>query len=64
MMPVWLAVTLLTVSLLVGVAIGFGTTGELEPLLEPVVALFAGPGPEKYYLVPIDYNPFLPFFDI
>ena len=64
MMPIWLAVTLLAVTLLVGIAIGLGATGELEPLLEPVVAFFAGSGPKKPSLVPIDYNPFLPYWDI
>ena len=25
---------------------------------------YAAPGSEGYYLVPIDYNPFLPFWDV
>ena len=45
-----------------GFTIGLAVTGQLEPILEPVLALFdepAAPG-----LVPIDYNPFLPYWNI
>ena len=40
---------------------------RLEPFLEPVVAYFSHEHRQqqpKPSLVPIDYNPFLPFFDI
>ena len=47
-------------ALLVGLMIGVGVTG---PLLEPILVYFF-PEPENYILVPVDYNPFLPFFEI
>ena len=53
--------TLLTRSVAVamlfgGFTIGLVVTGWLEPILEPILALFAEP--PKYILVPVDYNPF------
>ena len=53
---------LLAAALLIGVIIGVSGAARLEPFLEPIVTLFAGP--EEYILVPIDYNPFLRGFDI
>ena len=58
---------LAVVVFLVGVTIGLEVTGRLEPFLEPVVAYFSHEHrqqPPKLRLVPVDYNPFLPYFDI
>ncbi len=54
---------LLAVTLLVGVMIGLGTTGELEPFLEPIlVYLFAEDAPTAsgLSLMPVDFDPFDP----
>ena len=58
------ALFILAAILLVGVTIGLKATGRLEPILEPFLTVFAGPEGSRFYLVPVDYNPFLPGFDI
>ncbi len=55
---------LAVVTFLVGVTIGLEVTGRLEPFLEPILAFFAGPEEPKFYLVPVDYNPFPDELDI
>ena len=47
---------LLATVLLVGITIGLGVPDRLEPFLESILYLFAGP--EEYWLEPVDYNPF------
>ncbi len=54
---------LLAAVLLAGVTIGLGTTGELEPFLEPIlVYLFAEDAPTAsgLSLMPVDFDPFDP----
>ncbi len=42
-----------------GVVIGLVVTGQLEPILEPILVYFS-PEPENYGLVPVDFDPFDP----
>ena len=51
---------LLVAALLVGVMIGVGITGRLEPFLEAILTVFAGPEGSRFYLVPVDFDPFDP----
>ncbi len=48
---------LLAAVLLVGVTIGLGIAGRLEPFFEPILVYFS-PEPQKLWLEPVDYNPF------
>ena len=47
-----------------GFTIGLEVTGRLEPFLEPILAFFAGPEEPRFYLVPVDFNPFPDELDI
>ncbi len=49
---------LLLAAVLSGFAIGVVVTGSLEPVLEPILALFDESS--KFYLEPVDYDPFDP----
>ena len=52
---------ILAVTLLVGIVIGVGVTGRLEPVFDSMLALFAGPVElDKPSLVPVDFDPFDP----
>ncbi len=48
--------------LFAGFTIGLVATGWLKPNLESILALFSEP--EKFYLVPVDFNPFPDELDI
>ncbi len=45
-----------------GFTIALVVTGRLEPVLEPILALFDEP--PKYILVPVDYDPFAPCYAV
>ncbi len=50
---------LLAAVLIVGVTIGMGVTGGLEPFLEPIL-VHLSPKPKPPSLVPVDFDPFDP----
>ncbi len=58
----WRRLLLAAALLFGGFTIGVAVTGQLEPVLEPILALFDEP--PKYTLVPVDYDPFAPCYGV